>query len=301
MMRAWISAARPQTLPLAMSCLISGSAMAFAYGAFSWPVLWWSLLTTLLLQVLSNFANDLGDSEKGVDNSKRIGPMRAVQSGIISKVQMRVAVIWTSIIALGSGLILLWTAFGAFNAYFFTFLLLGICAIASAIIYTMGKHAYGYRGLGDAFVLVFFGWTGVLGVFFLHTRVMEPLQWLPATAIGLLAAGVLNLNNLRDIDNDRASGKRTLAVKLGPRNTRMYHLVLLDTSFLCMWLYGYFSGMSWVYITLAGYLPLVFHLVFVFKSVESAGLIPALKQLALITFFISLLFALGHILHINAG
>lgn len=301
MLKSWLSAARPKTLPLALSCIITGSAIAYVEQRFSAGVFLWAVLTTVLLQILSNFANDLGDSIKGTDNEFRVGPLRTVQSGEIGFEAMKKAVMITAVLSLLSGLQLLWTAFGALDFHFFGFLMLGLMAIGAAVVYTVGKGAYGYKGWGDAFVLVFFGWTGVLGVLYLHGQPLYWLHWLPATAIGLLAVGVLNLNNLRDIDNDRNSGKMTLAVRLGRGKARIYHLIIADISFLSMVLYASQGGYSWAYLALLGYIPVAANVILVFKHKEPSELIPALKQLALSTFLVSVLFAISMILQAHAG
>jgi 1,4-dihydroxy-2-naphthoate octaprenyltransferase len=160
----------------------------------------------------------------------------------------------------------------------------------------MGKNAYGYKGFGDAFVLVFFGWTGVLGVYFLHVQHLAWIQWLPATSIGLLAVGVLHLNNLRDIDNDRNSGKMTTAVKLGTVGAKIYHMALIDLSFLGWIIYASYTGYTYTLLCLLGFIPVMMNVILVFKHQNPQELIPALKQLALSTFLISVLFAIGLIL-----
>lgn len=225
---AWIHAARLRTLPLAICGLVVGNMLALHYGRFDALILGLSVSTALLLQILSNFANDYGDFIKGTDNVHRTGPVRTLQSGAINARQMRRALAIFSLLSFMSGLALLWVSLPGLNwkdGLFF--LLLGLASIAAAIFYTVGKNAYGYRGLGDVFVFVFFGWVAVTGSFYLQFKSMEPLVLLPATAIGLFAAGVLNMNNLRDIENDKAYGKITLPVRMGMKGAIAYHYFLI--------------------------------------------------------------------------
>ena len=215
-MKHWIEAARVRTLPLSVSGIIVGSFYAMSQGMFNWNIVIFALLTTLGLQILSNFANDYGDGVKGTDNTDRVGPMRAIQSGVISPKQMKKAMVITSLITLIFALLLIYFAFKeSYLIYSLIFLALGILAIASAIRYTVGSTAYGYRGYGDIFVFVFFGLVSTFGVYFMFSKSMDWLLLLPATAIGFLSVGVLNLNNMRDEESDRKVGKNTIVVKRG--------------------------------------------------------------------------------------
>ena len=233
-MNHWIKAFRLRTLPLSFSNILLGSALAYLYigeplesKRFSWTIFSLTLITTLLLQILSNLANDYGDAKKGADNENRIGPERAIQSGAISPKQMLTAIIIVSILALFSGLALLYFAFKNNLSWTFVgFFVLGLAAIAAAIKYTVGKGAYGYSGLGDIFVFIFFGWVGVVGTFYLQTLHFDWMLLLPATTMGCFSVAVLNLNNMRDQENDKAVGKNTLVVKLGRKNAKIYHGLL---------------------------------------------------------------------------
>ncbi|UTW60678.1 1,4-dihydroxy-2-naphthoate polyprenyltransferase [bacterium SCSIO 12741] len=295
--KAWLGAFRLRTLPLALSCIITGSMAAWGSESFSPSIFAWAILTTVLLQVLSNLANDLGDAEKGTDNENRLGPARAVQSGVISKEAMKKAVIICGILALFSGVYLLFLAFDSWNLTWLLFFILGLASILAAIKYTMGKGAYGYRGLGDLFVFLFFGLVGVLGAYFLQTGQIQWHTWLPAVTIGCFSVGVLNLNNMRDIDNDRDSGKRTLVVSMGLPAARWYHLSLLLVGWLAMLLFTFENWKSpWQLLFLVT-LPLFIangKKAYTHKTPQE--LIPSLKQLALGTFFFSLTFATGIIL-----
>lgn len=293
--QAWIHAFRLRTLPLAFSSIITGSFLAAAFDELEWPVLILALLTTLFLQVLSNLANDYGDSVKGTDNQERIGPQRAVQSGIISPAEMKRAVIITALLALLSGLLLLWMGTrGLGTEGFIIFLLLGLGAIAAAVAYTVGKRAYGYMGLGDLFVLLFFGIIGVAGTYFLHTHHWSYAVLLPAGTVGFLSMAVLNLNNMRDREPDGRAGKNTLAVRLGDYGSRVYHLLLLTAAVLCAVLFSLLNGGSeWQFIYLIIAAPLVSNVRKVVTFEDPAELDPELKKIALTTFLFSITFGLG--------
>ena len=233
-----LSAARLRTLPLSLSGIIVGSAIAFSEGFFNYTILIFALITTVGLQVLSNFANDYGDGVKGTDNLERVGPMRAIQSGIISDKEMLRAMIVTTILTLFSAITLIYLSFRGDNlSYSFFFFFLGIAAVIAAIKYTVGKSAYGYNGLGDVFVFIFFGLVSVLGSYFLYTKELHFEVLLPAISIGLLSVGVLNLNNMRDINSDKKSNKNTLVVKIGLERAKKYHFVLLITAMITGLLY----------------------------------------------------------------
>ena len=297
-MKHWISAFRLRTLPLALSSILLGGLMALAHDRFNGAVVGLAALTTLLLQVLSNLANDYGDSVHGADRAERQGPQRAVQAGHISKRQMKRAVFITAVLAFISGLWLLWEAFGKEGLYYFLgFVLLGLAAIWAAISYTAGKKPYGYAGLGDLFVLLFFGPVGVLGTYYLQAHQLPQHLWLPALSCGLLATGVLNVNNLRDISSDALAGKRSLPVRLGPERGRVYHWALLLGGIACALLYvALHFNSPWQLLFLLVVPFLIRHGLQVQKRKEAASLDPLLKQLALLTLLFVVLFGLGHVL-----
>ncbi|MDN2480060.1 1,4-dihydroxy-2-naphthoate polyprenyltransferase [Vibrio agarivorans] len=222
----WFSAARPKTLPLALTSIVTASALAYSEGAFSLPVALLALLTATLLQILSNLANDYGDAEKGTDNENRVGPMRAVQSGAVSLATMRKAIAINVLLTIASGLALVTYSLDSLHNVI-VFCGLGILAIGAAIAYTMGSKPYGYVGLGDVSVFTFFGLLGVLGTYFLHTGTLSMMTILPAIGCGLLSVAVLNVNNMRDIENDAECGKRTVAVRLGLEGAKRYHYLLV--------------------------------------------------------------------------
>jgi 1,4-dihydroxy-2-naphthoate octaprenyltransferase len=250
--KTWIGAMRLRTLPLASSAILLGIAMADLRYSANTIVAILCITTAICLQILSNFANDYGDFTKGTDNDQRLGNMRALQSGNITVHQMKFAIILLVGLSLTSGIALLYHASGGhFNLPFISFFLLGIAAIAAAIKYTIGKNAYGYSGFGDIFVFIFFGPVSVIGTFILCTGMHFSLSddWiviLPSFAVGLLSTAVLNTNNIRDIENDFASGKFTIPVKLGLQKARVYHSFLMSFALLSWSLLIYFSFFHWI-------------------------------------------------------
>jgi len=231
--QAWLYAFRLRTLPLALSSIFLASFIAYSSGNFRWEVLILAAVTTVLLQVLSNLSNDYGDSIHGADSSERKGPIRAVQSGVISTGEMKRAMVLFSLMALFSGLMLLYVALS--NLLLFAiFLFIGLIAIGAAITYTSGKKPYGYAGLGDLSVFLFFGLTGVVGTYFLHSLSFDPLILLPATSLGLFSTCVLNINNVRDIESDEKAGKKSIPVRIGFRAALIYNWALIVVGNLTM-------------------------------------------------------------------
>ncbi len=298
MLKAFIKAARLRTLPLSLSGIIIGSFLAYANGYFDWKICVLVLLTTIGFQVLSNFANDYGDGVKGTDNADRIGPQRALQSGAISPKQMLNAIKATGSITFLIALALIYISFGKEHLmYFLLFLGLGIASIIAAVKYTMGEKAYGYSGYGDVFVFLFFGLLSVVGSYFLYAKQLDFTIFLPATAIGLLSVGVLNLNNMRDRESDAKANKRTLVVKIGEEFAKYYHYYLLVAAFLVALLYimlHYHSPRQFLF-TLA-FIPIFKHLLVVYQNKDAKKLDPELKKLALSTFLFAILFGIGQLL-----
>jgi len=290
--RAWISAARLRTLPLSISGILVAGAAAAKAEAFSVPILVLALLTTLGFQVLSNFANDYGDGVKGTDNADRVGPARALQSGLLTAKELKYGMIVTTVLTLFLASLLIFIAFGNENFILSViFFNLGIAAIIAAITYTVGKRAYGYRAMGDLFVFLFFGLVGVMGCYFLFTQELSELIILPAITIGLLSAAVLNLNNMRDRLADAKVNKNTLAVVLGEKPVKLYHALLILVAFLCALGYFFLKGTSWHnYIPLIAFLPLFLNVLKVFKNQSPPLLDPELKKVALSTFLFAVLF-----------
>lgn len=294
---SWISAARLRTLPLSISGIIVGTTIAVSEGVFNIIIFSLALATTLGLQVLSNFANDYGDGVKGTDNEDRVGPQRALQSGLITQKEMLQGIIITAIVTLLFAILLIYVAFGKENlGYALFFFLLGIAAIAAAIKYTVGKSAYGYRGLGDVFVFIFFGLVAVYGSYFLYAHQWNWLVLLPAFSIGFLSVGVLNLNNMRDRASDEKAGKITLVVKLGAKRAKNYHYALILGAILCLVLFTVLSLESINdFLYLPAFIPLILHLKRVVENENATLLDPELKVLALSTFATAVLFGLGQI------
>jgi 1,4-dihydroxy-2-naphthoate polyprenyltransferase len=293
--RSWVSAARLRTLPLSISGIIVGTTIAAEEGYFNIVVFSLALGTTLGFQILSNFANDYGDGVKGTDNEDRIGPARAIQSGLITTREMKTGMVITTAATLVLSLLLIYTAFGSENfLYAVIFFLLGIGAIVAAIKYTVGIKAYGYRGLGDLFVFLFFGLVAVFGSYFLYALKINWNVFLPAASIGLLSAGVLNLNNMRDRESDAKAGKNTLVVKLGAQNAKNYHFALIIGAILFFVVYSALTAINLSdMLYLIGFIPLLLHLKRVGDNESPVLLDPELKILAISTFVISLLFGIG--------
>lgn len=293
--QAWFRAFRLRTLPLSMSSVLLGSLMALYKNSFDLWILVGALSTTLFLQILSNLANDYGDYVNGVDNADRLGPERSVQSGLIKADEMRMAIVLFTILSFASGIWLLLNAaekvkFGAIGIFF----VLGILAIGAAIKYTVGRNPYGYQGLGDLAVFLFFGLAGVAGTYYLHTAELSWVEVLPAVSVGLQATGVLNLNNMRDHDNDKVSGKRSLVVLMGIRRARIYHVMLLAFALLSAIAYtilNFSSGYQLVYLITVPLLIQNARVVLI--TDRSSELDKELKKLALTTLIFSITFGLG--------
>ncbi len=284
-------AARLRTLPLSVSGIIVGTAVAKYHGKSDSLIFILALLTTIGFQITSNFANDYGDGVKGADNASRIGPKRALQSGLLSQGELRYGIIVSIIISLIFVGGLVYTAFGNQKVeYLLLFSIFGLLSIWAAIKYTVGNSAYGYRGLGDLFVFLFFGLLAVLGSMFLYTKFITQMSLLPAVAIGLLCTAVLNLNNLRDFESDKKSKKNTLVVLMGFENGKRYHCSLLLISFLCTVIFMVFSFSNWlVYPPLLAFVFIFVHLLKVYNTREPVLFDPELKKLALSTFFLAIL------------
>ena len=273
-----------------------GGFLAYTAGAFRWDIFLLCILTTIFLQVLSNLSNDFGDSVHGADSFHRKGPSRAVQSGAIRPVQMKVAIVFFGILSLITGLVLLFVAFGFDWKAIGFFLVLGLLSIGAAITYTIGKKPYGYLGLGDLSVLIFFGLVGVMGSYYLFTRDISWYEVLPALSMGLLSIAVLNINNIRDLDSDKMAGKYSIPVRLGRRKAIAYHWLLLTLALLFALLYTlatYHSPLQFMYLIA---LPLFLKNALAVSRKQPEFLDPYLKQMALSTLLFVLLFGAGLIL-----
>jgi len=294
----WLKAFRLRTLPLALSATLLGSFLGYADQKFKWGVLVFGTLTTLFLQILSNLANDYGDAKKGTDNANRLGPLRVTQTGLVSRRQMKMMIFLFVLLSFISGSLLIWTGLGASKLISYAvFFLLGFSAIFAAVKYTIGSRPYGYVGLGDIMVFVYFGILGVAGTYFLHTQSFHLSILLPASSIGLLSVGVLNINNMRDHENDAVNGKYTLVVRMGIQWAKAYHVVLLFTAFL--------MGLAYTIIQYESIIQLMFFLSIpmlasaikkVLTNTVPVELNTELKKLAAATLFFSVSFGLGLIL-----
>ncbi len=292
-MNDWINAFRLRTLPLAFSCIIVGCGGAFFAGNFDLLVALLLMVTTLLLQVLSNLANDYGDFVKGADSDSRVGPKRALQSGKISKRQMVVAIFVTSLLCCFSGGILIYTSIGRLGGgNVIVFVVLGLLSVWAAIKYSVGRDAFGYAGLGDIVVFLFFGWVGVLGSYFLQAHSFDWMLIFPATSIGLLATSVLNINNMRDHVEDAKVEKYTMVTILGLRWAKWYHIMLNVFAVLAMSVFMV-TIIGSVIMLLVGLLLFGISTALIFIKEDHEALDPFLKVQAMGTFVYSVLFVVS--------
>src|SRR5476651_568936 len=291
--KAWLESLRLRTLPLAFASIVMGSAIATLQGVFHPLIALPALLTAGLLQILSNLANDYGDAEKGSDTPDRIGPLRGMQKGLITAPQMKQAIMLTVALTVISGIGLIAVACQK-PSDVFGFLILGLLSIGAAITYTMGTRPYGYMGLGDVSVLVFFGWLSVGGSYYLQAGAFQFMVMLPATACGLLAAAVLNINNLRDIETDRQNGKNTLAVRLGPQWARYYHAFLLSGAVIFLALFTLLelhNLIGWLFMLAVP--ALYMQARFVLHETNPSGIRPMLEKTVKCALLVNILFAVG--------
>jgi 1,4-dihydroxy-2-naphthoate octaprenyltransferase len=303
--KSYIKAARLRTLPLSISGIIVGSYLGNEFlnklsegsirsSVWETSIFWLAILTTIGFQVLSNFANDYGDGIRGADKN-RIGEARMVSSGAISPRQMKNAMVVTTVLTLFFALLLIYVSFGSENFGFsFLFFGLGVASIAAAIKYTVGNSAYGYSGFGDVFVFVFFGLLSVVGCYFLYTKQLQALIFLPAFSVGLLSTAVLNLNNLRDREEDKKNNKNTMVVKLGFDKAKIYHYFLVLTALVAALTYVFLDYRSiYQLLFLVAFIPLFKNMITVSENVVPGALDGELKKVALSTFLFAVLFGIG--------
>ncbi|WP_299887961.1 1,4-dihydroxy-2-naphthoate octaprenyltransferase [uncultured Lacinutrix sp.] len=293
----WISAIRLRTLPLSISGIIVAGCLAEYNGLFEPLIFILAIAATISYQILSNLANDFGDYEKGTDNEDRIGPERALQSGKISQDQMFHAIRMNILICIVLTVLLIFTAFGSKHLLLaLLFFFLAFLSVRAAMKYTVGNNAYGYRGLGDVYVFIFFGLLSVIGCYILFAKQFDHVTILPAVTIGLLSAGVLNLNNMRDIHGDLKSNKITLAVKFGSKKAKFYHYFLIIGGIIASFVFGvlyYVSPFNLLFFI--AYIPLFLHLKRVKNISDPKDFDPELKKLALSTVLLALLLGIGHL------
>lgn len=292
--QAWISALRPRTLFLAAAGVILGSGLAMHVGKFDLTTALFTLSTALLLQLLSNLANDLGDYQKGTDRTgQRVGPMRSVQSGLISPLQMKMTIGIVIFITILSGLVLLLRLYQSLGLMvLILFLIVGFFSLLSALFYTLGQHPYGYKGWGDFFAFLFFGPIAVIGTYYLQAQTIDFNPMFPSIGMGLLSAMILNVNNMRDIENDAQSNKQTVAVRLGLKHAKMYHAALMLTMLASFLIYSFMYASSplirFAYVIV--YVFQLLQLTQIFKK-EGAALDPYLRKTAVSAFLLSILFS----------
>ena len=292
--KIWISAFRLRTLPLALASIGMGSFLAASNNKFRFDILIWASVTTIFLQIFSNLANDYGDTQNGADSDLRQGPQRAVQSGEISVATMKIAILILGVLSFLSGLILLNISIGLGSTTFYIFLGFGIISIAAAYTYTAGKNPYGYAGLGDISVLLFFGFLAVLGTYFLFSLEFAAINILPALSMGLFATAVLNVNNIRDIESDRAAGKKSIALRLGNKKAVVYHILLLSVGYVSSIIYIAFLPFTFNrLVVLIALVPLIINARAIIKLKDPKLLDPYLKQMAIASLLFMLLFGVS--------
>ena len=289
-LKVWLKAVRLRTLPLSVSGILIGNSLCFQHTEFSVTLFVLMLFTAISFQIISNFANDYGDGVKGTDNENRLGPKRVLQQGLLSRETLKKGIVIISLISLLLAFVLIFLAFG-FNSwnYILIFIGLSFASVWAAIFYTVGNKAYGYYGFGDLFVFLFFGGVSVLGAYFVQLKTFSYPAVLLSLVVGFLSVGVLNLNNMRDIDNDAFVGKRTLVVIMGAAIAKKYHLFLLIVS-VSILVYVFSSvSIRFFWIPYLAIIPLMVHFISVLKNSEPKFFDPELKKLSLSIFFLSIL------------
>ncbi|WGY28093.1 1,4-dihydroxy-2-naphthoate polyprenyltransferase [Proteus mirabilis] len=294
--QAWLESLRPKTLPLGLIAIVTGSALAYWTGHFELPIALLAILTAATLQILSNLANDYGDAVKGTDTEERLGPLRGMQKGVITPAQMKKALIINVIISCVSGIALIIVACKKPEDAI-GFLVMGLLAIVAAITYTVGKRPYGYMGLGDISVLIFFGWLSVIGTYYLQANAFNIVTLLPATACGLLSVAVLNINNMRDLENDIQAGKNTLAVRLGASGSRIYHTCVIAIAIICLIVFTLIYMHHWTaWLFLLAVPMLLLHIKRVNADLSGEAMRPLLEHMVKAALLTNILFSLGLVL-----
>ena len=289
-LKVWLKAVRLRTLPLSVSGILIGNSLCFQHTEFSVTLFVLMLFTAISFQIISNFANDYGDGVKGTDNENRLGPKRVLQQGLLSRETLKKGIVIISLISLLLAFVLIFLAFGS-NSWYYILIFIGLsfASVWAAIFYTVGNKAYGYYGFGDLFVFLFFGGVSVLGAYFVQLKTFSYPAILLSLMVGFLSVGVLNLNNMRDIDNDAFVGKRTLVVIMGAAIAKKYHLFLLIVS-VSILVYVFSSvSIRFFWIPYLAIIPLMVHFISVLKNSEPKFFDPELKKLSLSIFFLSIL------------
>jgi 1,4-dihydroxy-2-naphthoate octaprenyltransferase len=286
-LRPWVSAARPATLWASAAPVAVGNGLAWGEGAFRWDACLVTMAAALLINIGANFANDASDARRGADGPARIGPARAVASGLISPRAMWTAVAVVFALAATGGVYLAVIAG-------WPVLVIGTASLAAALAYTGGPHPYGYLGLGEAAVFVFFGLAATVGARFVHDATAPAAAWLLALPMGLTVTAILMANNVRDVDTDRAAGKRTLAVVLGRQGGRYLYAALVGGAFVTLALEGALGAVP--RLCLLGLLaaPLAVPVAAaILRETEGPALIRALRATARLHALFGCLIALG--------
>ena len=292
--KIWISAFRLRTLPMSFALVITGAALAVQDKCLNTKVLALELLTALFLQILSNLSNDYGDTVHGADNAERKGPERAVQSGAISLAKMRGAMAIFAALSLISGIMLLCASFTTIGACgLIALFAIGLLSIVAAITYTAGKHPYGYFAMGDISVFLFFGLVGVAGCYYLHTGNVPARIWLMASSVGLLSVGVLNMNNIRDMDSDSEAGKTTIPILLGRKGAKTYHFCIMTTAIALIVIYVALFGTKWQFCSLVVIPPLMANAIRTLHEDSHTFFDSQLKLISVSTFTLSVSLLIG--------
>lgn len=290
--KTWVETARPKTLPLALAIILTGAALAQWSGKFHLGITLLCLITATLLQIVSNFANDYGDHQNGADTTERIGPLRGIQQGKMTAAQLKKGLIAVIIASFVSGTALILLAYETVNDLL-AFALLGILAVIAAITYTVGKKPYGYLGLGDISVFLFFGLVAVCGTYYLQAHSLPCSIFLPAAACGLLSTAVLNINNLRDVEQDKKAGKNTLIVRIGPYNGRIYHCCLLVSAVSFYIIFALLHKPTLLFVIALISIFLAKHAVTVYQNRDPLALRPILGKMSMLALLSNILFSLG--------
>ena len=283
---AWVLAIRPRTLPAAAAGVIMGAALTWHDGYFRLDAVLVCLFTALLLQIGSNLANDVFDFERGADTSERLGPTRVTQAGMLTPKQVKAGMVVAFGLATLLGLYLAWL--GGWSI-----IILGIVAIISAIAYSGGPFPIGWHGLGDIFVFIFFGVVSVAGTYFIQAGTVTPVAWLMAIPPGLIITAILVVNNLRDIDNDRKAGKRTLAVRFGKQATKIQYIVCIVVAYFILIPVAWLGLIPWTALLAWLSLPIAFQATRVVLTQKGRPLNTALAKTGQTALAFSLLFWLG--------
>jgi 1,4-dihydroxy-2-naphthoate polyprenyltransferase len=283
---AWELAIRLRTLPAAATGVVTGSAIAWQDGFFRFDAALACLFTAILLQIGSNLANDVFDFERGTDTPERLGPLRVTQAGLLTPSQVKTGMLVVFTLATLFGLYLAWL--GGWPV-----ILLGLAAILSAIAYTGGPFPLGYYGLGDLFVFIFFGIASVAGSYYVQAGFVSTAAWWMTIPPGLIITAILVVNNLRDLENDRKAGKRTLAVLLGERATKIQYVLCMTGAYLILVLAAGLDVVPWSSLLTWLSLPFAIRMTYTVLTQKGRALNAALAGTSQIALLFSILFWVG--------